>query len=106
MMAVYIQGDYDLAHQILDSIFEMIDNPDQKEDDKQAKPFMICELHLFRAFLHEKKGDIRKAIKYVEKKTKLIIDEVRRSETLIRLYLLDKKTNKAMAEVNKLIGLN
>ena len=69
-MAVYIQGDYDLAHQILDTIYEMIDNPDQKEDDKQAKPFMICELHLFRAFLHEKKGDIRKAIKYVEKKDK------------------------------------
>lgn len=53
-------------------------------------------MHLFRAHLHEKKGDIRKAIKHVEKKTKLIIDDVRRTETLVKLYLLDKKTNKAL----------
>ena len=106
LISVYLQGDYALAHQILDSIFQMVQNPDQKEEDKQAKPYMICELHLFRALLHEKSGDLRKAIKYVEKKSKVIIDEVRRCETLVRMYLLDNKTNKALEAVNRLIELN
>ena len=35
----------------------------------------------------EKNGDIRKSIKYLEKKHKVIVDDVRRSQTLIRLYL-------------------
>lgn len=34
LIAAYMQGDYDLSHQILDSIFEMIDNQELKEEDK------------------------------------------------------------------------
>ena len=61
---------------------------------------------MFRAHLHEKKGDVRKAIKHIEKKSKYILDEVRRSEMLIKLLILDKKSNKALNEVNKLIEIN
>lgn len=102
---MYLTGDYELAHQVLDSIFQIVENPEQ-EEDKKPKPYELCELHLFRALLHEKKGDVRKAIKYLEKKSKAIVDEVRRSETLLRLYLLDKKTNKALDMVNRLVALN
>ena len=83
---MYFTGDYDLAHQVLDSIFEIAESPNQDED-KKPKEYELCELHLFRALLHEKKGDVRKAIKYLEKKAKVIVDDVRRSQTLVRLYL-------------------
>lgn len=87
LIGVYFTGDYKLAHEVLDSIFQIIESPEAKEEDKKAKPVEICELHLFRALLHEKNGDIRKSIKYLEKKHKVIVDDVRRSQTLIRLYL-------------------
>lgn len=84
LIGTYFSGDYDLAQQVLDSIFQIIDN---QEEDKKSKPYELCELHLFRAHLHEMKGEIRKAIRHIEKKSKLIVDQVRRAETLVRLYL-------------------
>ena len=81
---MYLTGDYKLADEVLDAIFNIQESPEKKEDEK-PKPFELCEIHLFRALLHEKKGEIRKAIKYLDKKSKLIVDDVRRGETLIRL---------------------
>lgn len=80
----------------------MIQNPELKEEDKQ-KPYVIGELHLFRAHLFAKNGDVRKAIKHIEKKTKVIVDEVRKAETLVKYYLQDNKSNKALDQVNNLI---
>lgn len=83
---------------MLDAIFQIHENPQQSEGDKKAKPYEICELHLFRAHLHEKNGDLRKAIRYIEKKSKAIVDQVRRAETLTGLYLRNNQTKKALEQ--------
>jgi len=83
LIAVYLTGDYDLAEKVLDSVMEIIE---ELEPDKRPKPFELCELSLFRAHLHEKKGEIKKSIKTMEKKSKLIVDDVRGGEILVRLY--------------------
>lgn len=105
LIGVYFTDNFDLTHEVLDAIFNIHENPDL-EEDKKPKPYELCELHLFRAHLHEKKGDVRKAIKYMEKKSKVIVDEVRRAETLARLYLTNKQTIKALEQVHKLLALN
>jgi hypothetical protein len=46
----------------------------------------LCELHLFVGYLYEKKGEAKKAIKYLEKNKKFLIDDVRKNELLARLY--------------------
>ena len=42
----------------------------------------------------------------MEKKSKAIIDQVRRAEILARLYLQNKQTIKALEQVHKLLALN
>jgi hypothetical protein len=42
----------------------------------------------------------------MDKKSKVIVDEVRRAETLTRLYLQNKQTLKALDQVHKLLALN
>jgi hypothetical protein len=103
LIAVYLTGDYELADKVLDSVMEIID---QLDPEKRPKAFEICELSLFRAHLHEKKGEIKKSIKTLEKKSKVIVDEVRGGETLVRLYQQNNQAGKAMNAANRLIELN
>ena len=53
LIGAYFTNDFALTHQVLDSIFQIVENPEQKEEDKKPKPYELCELHLFRAHLFE-----------------------------------------------------
>jgi len=66
----------------------------------------LCELHLFVGYLYEKKGEAKKAIKYLEKNKKFLIDDVRKNELLARLYFKNNQAPKALACIEFLLNLN
>ena len=71
-----------------------------QEDDnlKDLKPSELNELYLFKAMVMEKKGDTKKTIKFMTKKTidKVICDDLRKYEMLFRLYLKNNQKQKAI----------
>jgi tetratricopeptide (TPR) repeat protein len=80
------------------------------EDDerKNLKPSELNELYLFKALVLEKKGDNKKAIKFLTKKTtdKIVCDEIRKNEVLSRLYLNNNQKQKAIDCLEILVKLN
>lgn len=85
-VASYLQGNYTTALEVFDSIEQLISDDEKKKD---LKPSELNEIYLFKVQVLEKMGEFKKAIKFMSKKTvdKIICDDVRKHETLSRLYL-------------------
>ena len=86
-MAVFLAGNHDTALEVFDSLEQVINQNDENKD--QLKPAEMNELYLFKAHILETQGEYKKAIKFMTKKTydKAICDEIRKNETLARLYM-------------------
>jgi hypothetical protein len=64
------------------------------------------ELYLVRAQIFEDLSDFKKGAKWVIKNTKFIVDDVRRNELLVRLYMKSGLTRKAIEHLEELVQLN
>lgn len=51
-------------------------------------------------------GEAKKGIKWMIKNTKYMVDDVRRNEQFVRLYLQNKQTKKACEHLEQLLELN
>ena len=98
-----MSGDYDTAHEAIASMFELIKNT---EEEKPSEKYQISELHFFAAHMHHKVGDLKKAIKLLEKKSKQILDHVRLNKTLTQFYMENNQAAKALACLEKLLEIN
>jgi len=86
IIAAFLAKDYNLSLTIWDSIVEILgDDPLQK-----AKLNELNELYLFRVKIFEAMGDCKKGVKFILKYKIFIVDDVRRNEALVRMYLVNK----------------
>jgi len=83
MVASYLIKDYKLCVEIWESIDQILGtNPYEKLKKHEAN-----ELYLFMAKVYETMGEYKKGIKFVTKYTKFIVDDCRRNEQLVRMYM-------------------
>lgn len=82
-VALYLTKNYDTALEVFDNIIAQV-----SEDRSLLKPHEVSELYLFKCNILFEMGDIKKAIKFMVKKTteKAILDEVRKNELLAKMY--------------------
>lgn len=64
------------------------------------KPNEICELYLFRTTILEKFEGAKKALKFLTKQRKWVVDETRYLETVTRLYFANNQKAKGLDSVN------
>ena len=82
-LAVYLTKDYKLCNTIFESITEILGtNPLET-----LKGNEINELFIFRTNLIEQNDGPKKAIKFILKNKKYILDETRYLEMIVKLYL-------------------
>ncbi len=88
--------DWDTCLNVYDSICAMIEDHKNNKDKKDfhLKPYELCEIQLLRARCLEMKGEPKKAIKFLTKKStySLLINEVARNELLARLYMQNNQS--------------
>jgi len=63
----------------------------------------MCELYLLRGKVYELMGEHRKGTKFVLKYAKYIVDDVRRNEMLVRMYMGIPLPKKAIECLENLI---
>jgi peptide alpha-N-acetyltransferase len=83
-ISLYLSKNYETALEVFDSIIGQYG-----EDKSVLKPHEISELYLFKVNILIEMGENKKAIKFMTKKTtdKAIMDDVRKNEILVKLYL-------------------
>ena len=90
LFALYMSKNYDVAFEAIESMHALLQN-----EVTIANKYQISELHLFGAHMHHAKGDLDRAIKVLEKKSKKIVDHVRLNQMLSQFYLEANKHEKA-----------
>ena len=73
---------------------------------ESLKGHELNELYIFRTTLLEQCEGAKKAIKFIVKNKKYILDETRYLEIITRLYLKNNQKGKALESVNELIKIN
>lgn len=95
---------------VYDSIHAMMDDHKNNKDkkDMHLKPYELCEIQILRARCLEMKGEPKKAIKFLTKKStySLLINQVARNELLARLYAQNNQNSKAIEMLEELLKLN
>jgi tetratricopeptide (TPR) repeat protein len=81
--AAFLIKNYDLCCEIWESIVEIY-GTDPRDTQSISE---LNEAFLLRAKIYEEMKDAKKGVKFVIKNTKYIVDDVRRNELLVRLYL-------------------
>jgi hypothetical protein len=78
------------------------------EDRSIMKPHEVSELYLFKVTILMEMGDVKKAIKFMTKKTteKAIMDDVHKNEILAKLFLKNNQKPKAIECLETLLRLN
>jgi hypothetical protein len=66
LVGAYLNKEYDVCIEIFDSMEKSIES---KSYDYELKPFEFSEFLLFKIKVLEEKGEVKKAIKYMTKKT-------------------------------------
>lgn len=101
-LAVYLTKDYKLCNTIFDSIDEILGvNPLES-----LKGNELNELYIFRTTLIEQTDGAKKAIKFITKNKKYILDETRYLEIIIKLYLKNNQKSKALESIHDLLKIN
>lgn len=72
------------------------------------KPYELCEIQILRARCLEMKGEPKKAIKFLTRKTtwNLLINVIARNEMMARLYTQNNQNPKAIEMLDELLKLN
>ena len=104
-VAAYLQGEYETALKLFESIEQNIEEDENKKD---LKPAELNEIYLFKVKVLESMGEYKKAIKFMTKKSvdKIICDEVRKYEILSRLYLKNNQVKKCIESLDQLLMIN
>ena len=102
-IALYLAKNYDTALEVFDSIVQQ-----HEEDSSILKPHELSEIYIFKCNILIEMGDIKKAIKFMTKKTteKAIMDDVRKNELLAHLYMQNNQRPKAIECLEQLLRLN
>lgn len=101
-LAVYLTKDYKLCMTIFETITALLGaNPLES-----LKGNELNELYIFRTTLLEQVEGAKKALKFITKNKKYIVDETRYLEITIKLYLKNNQRGKALESVNELIKIN
>lgn len=95
---------------VYDSIHAMMEDHKNNKDkkDMHLKPYEVCEIQFLRARCLEMKGEPKKAIKFLTRKTtwSLLINVIARNEMLARLYMQNNQNPKAIEMLDELLKLN
>jgi len=101
MCAVYLTGNYQQALEVHKSLLEIAE-----KQEKPPKAYELSELHLFAGLIYSEMKEFKKGMQYLEKKSKKIVDEVRKNEMLTQFYLKCNMTNKAKRSLETLLEIN
>ena len=102
-ISLFLSKNYETALEVFDSIIGQY-----SEDKTCLKPHEVSELYLFKVNILIEMGENKKAIKFMTKKTteKAIMDDVRKNEILVKLYLQNNQKTKAIECLEHLLKLN
>jgi len=102
LVAAYFAKDWDTSLEIWDSIVEILgDDP-----RSMCKVNELNEIFLFRVKIFVGREDYKKGIKFIIKNKKYIVDDYRRNEALVDLYMRAGQTRKAVECLEELLKLN
>ena len=63
-------------------------------------------MYILRARTFLESGNVRKGIKFIEKNTKFMVDDIRRIEILAEMFVKNKQVKKAIEQYENLLKLN